>query len=122
MGEKISKHKDLLVKVIGLELGLFLVSGFIAFSESLNIGAPLFMLGLLCASIGGALFGPRPHRYGQSIPTRDINYFKQRSPDELTIQVDPDSRKPASVISMGGAMLYAGIAAVVIGLFLLFSV
>jgi hypothetical protein len=122
MSEKISKHKNLLVKVIGMELGLFLVSGLIAVSESINIGAPLFMLGLLCASIGGALFGPRQHRYGQSIPTRDINYFEQRSPDELTIQVDPNSRKPAFVISMGGAMLCAGIPAVVIGLFLLSSV
>jgi hypothetical protein len=107
-------------KVILVLVGLIFLASMLAFLTQQNIGLILFVLGLPSLTIGAYLGGPR-RRDLMSPRIRNINFFHQPAPEELTAQKLYFAKSSVPLFAFENVVALAGLVAVVIALIILFS-
>jgi len=107
-------------KVLLVLTGLILLASIFAALTQQNIGMILFVLGLSSLTIGAYLGGPR-RRDLMSPRIRNINFFQQPSPDELTARNLSYAKNSVPLYAFENVIALAGLIAVVIALIILFG-
>ena len=107
-------------KVILVLAGLILLASIIASLTQQNIGLILFVLGLSSLTIGAYLGGPR-RRDLMSPRIRNINFFQQPSPEELTAQKLYFAKNSVPLYAFENVVALAGLLSVLVALIILFA-